>query len=185
MQQLIIKSTIITGLCFILPYHFFFQTFHQNPWLSETHPQHLSPWQPVHSGQRALEKDKGRRRRQVFRPRPVQRRPHLLVVLVTVSQISVAQLQAARGHGDGCVCEHRLLAVGDAASVHAHRQPDHQGSAQLPSNCPGYNVAGQRQLCVHPGCRPPRWHGEYEPTRHLCVDPRWYRKSATAPQYVR
>lgn len=37
------------------------EMFHQNPRCTETHPEYLSSWQSVHSGQRTLEEDQGRR----------------------------------------------------------------------------------------------------------------------------
>lgn len=72
----------------------------------------------------------------------------------------VCSFQAACRHCDGCFCEYRLLAVGDAPALHAGGQPDHQGSAQRSSVLHHDHAARPRHLCLRPESGPPHWHRE-------------------------
>lgn len=194
------------------PYSFFLSFFvvRQNPWCPQTHSQHLSPWQPVHPGQRAVEADQGRRRRQVTWPRPLPfRTPKIpfhcfseasksnenssILIIWRLTCLSLPP-QAARRHGDRRVSEHRLPALGHALPVHADGQPDHSGPAQRSAVSRRHGAAGRRHLHVRPACRPPRRHREYKRWerchRKTCVLMRcvgekvgWYNKDATVWRY--
>lgn len=176
----------------------FFFVIRQNPWCAETHSQHLSPWQPVHPGQRAMEANQWRRYRQVMWPQPLRSLPLDLLrsdpiffiddlcywkikylAILKVKSISLgrralffALSQAARRHGDRRVREHRLPALGHALPVHADGQPDHPGPAQCAVVGCRHSAAGRRHLHVCPVRRPPHRHREYE---------RWERATETPP----